>query len=330
MDGATGELIGVVVNPCTLRGACAALWEDALARLRRSGPVEVLCTVGDGGDRARVAALIEQMRPAVVVAGGGDGTLREVAAAVHAADAAGGPALAILPLGTANNVARSLGLLSLRQHGSAAVERACDAIRRGERRRIDLGRVGDAVFIGSFALGMDGSILAARNAWRRRWRLGGLTGGYPLYLLSCAVHLLRHRAAHARVRADGALHAGPLYNLLVANTALYAGEFRFDGADHSADGRLDLQVFTSAADYVRGFVAAWRRHLAHQRGGRVAPPARLERVAQVEIELDSPLAAQLDGEEHGRAARYAVAVLPQAIRVCTGERGPIAAPTTRP
>jgi len=316
VDRPTGDLIGVVVNPRALRGPCAALWDEALASLRRTRAVECLHTVGDGDDGSRIAALIERLRPAVVVASGGDGTVRDVVSVLHGIEPTTAPALAILPLGTANNVARSLGLLSLRQHGRAAVEGACAAIVGGNERRIDIGRAGAHVFIGSFAVGMDGAILAARNDWRARWRLGNAIGGYPLYLLSCAVNLTRHRAAPGRVRADGTLYEGPVYNLLAANTALYAGEFRFDADDHSDDGRLDLQIFSSATDYVRAFVAAWRRHLRHQRGGTVAAPARIRRVTRIEIELARPVASQLDGEQDAHAAHYEIEVLPQAIRIC--------------
>ena len=306
----------MVVNPRALRGPCAALWVEALAALRRTRTVECLHTVGDGADRDRIAALIDRVRPAVVVAGGGDGTVHDIVSVLHGVDAAAAPALAILPLGTANNVARSLGLLSLRQHGSAAVARACAAILGGNERRIDLGRAGTQIFVGSFAVGMDGAILAARNDWCRRWRLGNAAGGYPLYLLSCAVNLTRHRAVPGRVRADSTLYEGPIYNLLAANTALYAGEFRFDADDHSYDGRLDLQIFTGPADYVRAFVAAWRRHLRYQRGGTVSAPERLWRVTRIAIDLARPVASQLDGEEDARAAGYEIEVLPQAIRMC--------------
>ncbi len=306
----------VVVNPRTLLGPRVGLWEDALARLRASRSLACLPTAGDGGDRARVTALLDAQRPSIVVAAGGDGTVRDVAAAVLDAGPVAAPALAILPLGTANHVARSLGLLSLRQRGSAAAERAIATILAGAERHLDVGRVGAQHFVGSFAVGIDAAILAARNAWRRRWRLGPGVGGYPLYLLSCAVSLARHRGVAGRLHADGAPRHGPIYDLLVVNTPLYAGEFRFDGADHSADGRLDLHVFTGPVDYVRAFVAAWRRHLRHQRGAPVDPPAGLLRVERVDITLARALASQLDGEEHAPADRYEVAVLPRAIRVC--------------
>jgi diacylglycerol kinase (ATP) len=303
-----------VINPCTLRDPCAARWRAVLAHLGlRVAPLE---TRGDGADCERIAAAIGTGRPPIVIAGGGDGTVRCVAAAVLAVDAAIRPALAIAPLGTANNVARSLGLTPLRRAGGDAVEGLVAAIRGARRRRIDVGTVGGAFFIGSFAAGMDAAILRDRNRWCRRWPLRRDLAGYPLYLLSCAVNLARKRSARGRVVADGDVTTGPIYDLLVANTAIYAGEFRFDAEDRSDDGRLDLHLFATATDYVRGFVAAWRRHVQHARGRPVTPPARLRRITAVEVAFDRPIPSQIDGEELTVADRFAIRVQPGALRVC--------------
>jgi diacylglycerol kinase family enzyme len=316
VDRTTGGF-GVVVNPRALRGRRAALWEEALARLRQTRSVECMRTAGDGGDRDRIAALIESTRPSIVIAAGGDGTVHEVVGALLGANTASAPALGILPLGTANNVARSLGLRSFRtRDGDAALSRAVTAVLGGRERLLDLGRVGPDVFVGAFAVGMDGAILAARNRWRRRWRLGPRVGGYALYLLSCAVNLASQRARIGRLAVDGVEHDGPLYNVLFTNTPLYAGEFRFDSDDHSADGRLDLHVFRSPLDYVRAFVTAWRRHVHRERGEVVDPPVGVRRIQHVEITLSAPFASQLDGEEYARADRFDVCVIPHAIRVC--------------
>jgi diacylglycerol kinase family enzyme len=158
---------------------------------------------------------------------------------------------------------------------------------------------------------MDAAILAARNRWRARWRLGRTLSGYPLYLAACAVGVGRHRAVAAAVRIDG----GPaetqrVHNLLVLNTALYAGEFRFDGTDHSDDGRLDVHAFADAGAYVRGFVTAWRRHL-----GKAVAPAPLRRVAALSATFAAPIALQLDGEEAGVVRDLVVEVAPAAVRV---------------
>ncbi|MFN8641027.1 MAG: hypothetical protein U0802_04970 [Candidatus Binatia bacterium] len=166
-----------------------------------------------------------------------------------------------------------------------------------------------------------GSSARARPAWTppsspraiagARWRLGPRLGGYPLYLLACAVGLARHRAVAAELVCDGdAAAAVVLHDLLVLNTALYAGEFRFDDADHSADGRLDVHAFPDARAYVRGFVTAWRRHL-----GAAVPPPSLRRVATASVRFAAPTPLQLDGEEAGLVEQLRIEVEPAAVQV---------------
>ena len=255
-----------------------------------------------------------------MVAAGGDGTVSEVVQAMVAAALDPAPALAIMPLGTANDIARSFGLLSFRQHGLIAVERATAALIDGCDHRIDLGQVTanerTRLFVGNFSVGMDADILATRNRLQRQLRLGRGIGGYPLYLWSCAVNALaRRHGGRMRLRIDGAERIVRLYNLLVTNTPQYAGEFRFDADNAADDGRLDLHLFGGALDYLRRYPAAWRRHVRYHRGEVVAPPREIERVREVLIELERPIAAQLDGEEWNATARYCVRVVPNALAI---------------
>lgn len=321
--GAAAAPVGVVVNPRGRAAVPAALWERTVAALCDGGVCcQAIETHPDDANADRVARLIEDLRPGTVVAAGGDGTLTAVVQGLMRARVDTRPALAILPLGTANNVARSLGLRSYRHEGEAALDLAVATARGGEGQWLDLGYVqvdagGGAYFIGSFAIGMDAQILRTRNQLRRHFRLGPRTGGYPLYLLSCALCLLIHRRAAAQVGADAVAVAEPLYNCLVLNTPLYAGEFRFDAAANVADGCLDLHVFRGPMDYVRTFVGAWRRHLHHTAGRPVRIPQRVQRVREVDVELTTPVAAQLDGEECTPSARYSIRVVPRTLLVRT-------------
>jgi len=272
---------------------------DAAGALRR--------TRGDGGDVERIAGWLCERPQQLVVAAGGDGTARAVAAALMTLPAAERPALGLVPLGTANNLARSLGLRRVRRD-AAALAAALTALRRGTTRPLDLGRVNGTCFVGSCAAGMDGAILATRNRWRARWRL---RGGYPLYLASCAANLLRHRPTTLALSLDGgAAVLVPAHNLLVLNTALYAGEFRFDSTDRSADGRLDLLVAASAVAYVRDFVSAWGRRL-----GAPVGAAGLRPFTTARIEAETPLALQVDGEELAPTRTLEVVVESGCLRV---------------
>lgn len=303
----------VVANPRAFATLPPGWWSDAIDTLRRNatfcGDVE---TRGDDGNVDRIARSIEQTEPEVVVAAGGDGTVREVVQAIMQARTP--PALAIIPLGTGNTVARSFGLRSWRRRGRAAIDVAIGAALHGSERRIDLGQVDERYFIGSFAVGMDADILRSRNRYHDKVRPRALRG-YPLYLWSCAMNLLRRHGGKAQLCVDGTACTARIYNVLVTNTPIYAGEFRFDAAAQADDGCLDLLQFSGAVDYVRRYSFAWVRHLRYSRGHAVAPAPQLQRVRAVDIEIEVPVPAQLDGEELAPASRYRVRVIPQALRI---------------
>lgn len=310
---ATPGALLVIVNPTARRGRGAAALGAVLGALS-AGATIVRETQGDGRDGERITTWLHAVRPRVAVAAGGDGTVHAVAGALLAQPVGDRPALGLLPLGTANNVARGLGLPHLSD--PAADARIVRALTHGAPRPLDVGTCNGRWFVGSCAAGMDAAILAARNRWHARWPGSGRRGGYALYLVSCAVNLARHRPVLARIAIDGgAERPEPLHNLLVLNTPLYAGEFRFDAADHSGDGRLELLRFPSAPAYVRGFVTAWRRHLRAARGRAVLPPP-LRRVAAVRVHAAAPLPLQLDGEEVAATDTLDIGVVPGALQVC--------------
>jgi len=322
--GQSAPRIAVVLNPRALSGTNGELWRQFRQALQtRAELVGQLGTAGDGGNVERIRQLVNALPAQILIAAGGDGTVSEVVQAMMVSNRTPRPMLAIAPLGTANDIARSFGLLSFRQKGITAVERALTAILTGHNHAIDVGLASVAGterhFVGNFALGMDAEILATRNRVRRRVRLERGLGGYPLYLWSCAFNLLRYRSIELRLSETDVRSLVPIraYNLLVTNTPQYAGEFRFDADNTVDDGQLDLHVFAGVLDYLRRYPAAWRRHIHYARGEPVTPPLELRRIRDLVIELDSPVATQLDGEEWIAALSYQVRVIPRALTIRT-------------
>jgi diacylglycerol kinase family enzyme len=312
--------IAVVVNPRSR--ARARLRARTLARLReRLGPLAELETRGDEQDAARIAALIGAEPPEVLVAAGGDGTVALALRALLEAKAAERTALAILPLGTGNNAARSFGLRALGD-GEAALALALEAIASGPRRRVDVGLVAGRPFLGAVAIGMDADVLALRNRVHRRIAPRGVEGGWGLYLAGFAANLFAGpHGGTARLWLDGVRETCALYNLAVVNAPVYAGPFRFDGENDCADGRLDVHAVASAREYVSEYPRAWLRHLSAGRGGRPKPSPLLRRAREVRVEFERPVAAEADGEEIGAAASFELRALPGALRLCTPASG---------
>jgi diacylglycerol kinase family enzyme len=103
-------------------------------------------------DEARAAA---SQGADVVIAAGGDGTVSAVAGAL----AGGQTPMGVLPVGTLNHFAKDLGLPLDLAH-------AAQTIASGSVQRVDVGRVGDRVFINNSSLGVYARALIDRDARR--------------------------------------------------------------------------------------------------------------------------------------------------------------------
>jgi YegS/Rv2252/BmrU family lipid kinase len=118
-----GEAV-IIGNPNSGRAGSRSYLERC-AKILRSGGLEVEVLNTEYPDHA--TELASSTGAPLVIAAGGDGTINEVVNGLGK-DAT----LGILPLGTANVLARDLGL-------PLDVGRSCERLLRGERRRIDLG-----------------------------------------------------------------------------------------------------------------------------------------------------------------------------------------------
>lgn len=132
----------LVVNARSRRGQ--AMFAEAKDRLKAAGITLVAAHgVEDPGElRGRVRAAVQSGAPMVIV-GGGDGSLSGVVDEVVGRDCV----FAVLPMGTANSFARTLGL-------PLDLEGAVDAIAGGRLRRIDLGMIGGDYFVNAASVGL--------------------------------------------------------------------------------------------------------------------------------------------------------------------------------
>ncbi len=288
---------------------------QALARLRETTRVVAeLDTCGDHSDVRRIVELLTAAEPDVLVVVGGDGTAGLALRALLDAKRTEQMALALLPVGTGNNAARSFGLRALRG-GAGALELALAAIAVGPRRPIDVGLLEARPFLGSVAIGMDADVLALRNRIHRR--LEGRAGGYGLYLGGALASLVRgDHGGRARLSLDGVCETRSLFNLAVVNAPVYAGPLRFDGENDCADGLLDVHAVASQWEYLAEYPSAWLRYLRVRQGGKAPPSPLLRRAREIQVEFERPVAAQADGEEIGASASFRIRVLPRVLRVC--------------
>ncbi len=157
----------VVGNPTAQSGKNRGRIERALALLSDVGiAADLLPTLPGGKTIGAVRAALEARAYTVVIAMGGDGTFREVAAGLYTSQRREDVALGMLPTGTANDQGKSFGL----QADEAALARNVDVIRAAHETRLDVGiyRAGGEhaaadYFFDSCGWGLSARVLAQRN-----------------------------------------------------------------------------------------------------------------------------------------------------------------------
>lgn len=274
--------VGVVVNTGARTGADA--YERALAELRRLGvPVGTAHAVTSGDELARRLDQVITEGHDLVVVGGGDGSVGCAAARV----AGTSTTLGVLPLGTANDLARTL-------HLPADLDAACAALAHGKVVDIDLGRADGHAFLNVASVGLSVGVTKALSPRLKR-RLGPLA--YPVATLRA---YRRHRPFAARLEfPDGDHEPVELTDLLqvaVGNGRHYGGGNAVSPTAGIDDHLLDVYAI------VRGRL---REHVSIARllkDGSLIEHDRVVHLTTRRLRLATDPAAEvnLDGEICGR------------------------------
>jgi YegS/Rv2252/BmrU family lipid kinase len=243
----------------------------------------------------RLGAWISEHRRDVdlVIIGGGDGTLNAAAEALVET----GLPLGILPLGTANDLARTLGI-------PAELGAASQVIAAGRTHRIDLGRVNGKHFFNVASLGLSVEVARQLDAdLKRRW---GVLG----YALTLWRAIRGRRAFRARIRCDHARHRVRAVQISVGNGRHYGGGMTIAADAAIDDGALDLvSVAPQGLWELIGNLPALRWGW-HERAARI----RHRRCREVEIRTARPIPINTDGELTTHTPAQIV-VMPRAISV---------------
>jgi YegS/Rv2252/BmrU family lipid kinase len=255
--------------------ALALLQEQGL-RILAVHPLRDLTGVAD------IVAVARARGVRLVVTAGGDGT---VGAAVNCM-ARSEMALGILPLGTSNDFARSLGL-------PLALPAACRAIAQGKPRLIDLGLLttddgAQTYFVHAAIVGLNTEFarLATRPDWRRRY-------GRFAYLAAAARALRNREAMEVRISADGMELHGRVLQVCAMNAPLFGGglTMRLPHATLT-DRRLDLLVIGDLS--LRRLLQALRVQATHKI--RRVPYTYFAHPSRIRIETTTPREIACDGE----------------------------------
>jgi lipid kinase YegS len=260
---------------------------ETVSALRGDGHRITVRMTFEAGDARRFARGAALRGMDLVIAAGGDGTVNEVVNGLTAASQ--DTALGVVPLGTANDFARGLGLPM----------DANDALRlavTGRAVPVDIATVNRRAFINVSTGGFGAAATRSVSRTFKR-RLGTVA-----YLMSSARKLVQMEPARAVFRAEGeVVHDGTFVFFAVGNSRLTGGGMRIAPRADTDDGKLDLIVVGGVGRL--GFLRLLPRlragtHLSH-------PAVRHYRADSFEVLLNDPVRVNADGEPvAGRSFRY--------------------------
>jgi diacylglycerol kinase (ATP) len=231
----------------------------------------------------------------LILVWGGDGMVQRCVDALAGSDAA----VAVIPAGTANQLA---GNLNIPTDLSEAVRIAF----HGSRRRLDLGKLNDEHFAVMAGAGFDAQMIidADRGLKDRAGRLA--------YVLTGVRHV-RDEPVPTKIRVDGRKwFDGPATCVLFGNVGTITGGIRaFDDA-RPDDGYLDVGVVTAQG------ALQWARTLGRAAAGRseVSPFVEMTQGRVIDVKFAKPLDYELDGGERGTSKRLRAKIVPAALTFC--------------
>jgi len=288
----------IVFNPNS--GTALSMGLTAEALLERFTAAGLDATIDADGDlplAERIAAALANDAE-VIVGAGGDGTVTALAEAM----VEGTKTLALLPLGTANLLARDLAI-------PLELDAAIAELPNMEARRIDVGEVNGRVFLHNVTLGFVTGIARAREQIRGRTDIGSLVG--------FAGHFFRRLSRARRIAVlvaigNGEPRARRVHALTVSNNSYDQGIGHVFTRQSLSNGHLSLHILKhlTLVDFFRlstsMLIGRWKEEEA----------VEIENVAEVTIRTRKPRGAvMMDGEIEHFDMPLRLRIRPQALSV---------------
>ena len=234
---------------------------------------------------------------------GGDGTIHEVGNGLVSLERAKRPRLGVVPMGSGNDYARTLGM-------AFSVDEAVAQLCAGSVVNADVGTCNGTCFMETISFGLDAGI--ALDTQERRLRTG--TTGLRLYAASCVDQLLHHKRDYGfTLRVDGgAPERGTLILMAVQDSdratavaSRSAPEARLD------DGLLDVCIAHAPIGTFKGaFIFFRAKNGHHERFEGID----IRTARSLELSFDQAPPVQIDGERY-QADTYSLGILARALDV---------------
>ncbi len=273
--GQAPDKVKVIINPKAGQGRAARTWSQVEKTLIARGLDYEVAVTDAPGHAIELAQAASASGWPTVAAIGGDGTINEVIQGLVHSDTA----LTIIPGGTGNDLARSLGIPSQAQ-------KAANLIWSGSPRCIDVGVESNRSFASLASVGFAVDVIHHVN------QTSSLLQG-PLKILAGVWKTIRQLRTHPLVvTCDGVSQRVQSVGVFVLNTKYTGGGLMMAPNADPTDGWLDVVVIREVSrwDLLTTLPRAYKgTHITH-------PAVELFRCRTVSVVTDYPLPKMLDGD----------------------------------
>ncbi|MCR4458044.1 MULTISPECIES: lipid kinase YegS [Enterobacteriaceae] len=205
---------------------------EAVTLLRNEGIELHVRVTWEKGDAARYVAEAVELGVATVIAGGGDGTINEVATALVNTTGENVPAMGIIPLGTANDFATSTGV-------PETLDKALQLAIVGKAVPIDVARVNDQTCFINMATGGFGTRITTETPERMKAALGGVS-----YVIHGLMRMDTLKADSVEIRGENFSWQGDALVIGIGNGRQAGGGQQLCPGALINDGLLQIRIFT--------------------------------------------------------------------------------------
>jgi YegS/Rv2252/BmrU family lipid kinase len=281
----------LLVNPASAGGRALEVLPAVHAELDRLGAQHrtvITHSIEHAAEEVRSAAEEHE----TVAAMGGDGLLRPLAGVLKGRDSA----LALIPCGRGNDLARVLGV------PTDPTEAARAAV-QGTERLLDVADVDGTAFMGIASFGFDSDANRLANEAR-------LVKGNAVYLYAALRALAAWKPAHFTVTVDGERHEITGFTVAVGNSKAYGGGMFILPHAELDDGQLDVMLSIEAPKltFLRELPKVFK-------GAHVdSPHVQFLKGERIEVASDRPFVIYADGDPIG-ATPATIRVQPRCLRV---------------
>ncbi|MEY4881982.1 MAG: hypothetical protein RLZ87_1415 [Armatimonadota bacterium] len=260
--------------------------------------------LGSAAYLAHQAATNPEVKADIVAAAGGDGTIGEVANGLIGTNTP----LGVLPMGTGNDFARTLGI-------NTDLPLAVQTLFQGTAKPVDLGKIENGgYFLNIAGCGYDAEVAARINHGFKRLK------GTTAYVVAALQTLAKFKGINVNITAENTTnnsadkqpisYQGKLMLCAVANAKMYGGGMKIAPNADISDGKFSIVLVgnVSQLEFLLTFPKVFKgTHIHH-------PKVTAFEATKITIHADQPMPTLADGEEIGTTP-ITFTIVPNALTV---------------